>query len=142
MMGRNVVEFMAQTGKPAEIRFGYDVFGQRLITKRIPVESIRSVDWSTGQVTAMSGKDMNDWMLWMWFDHNDLVRKEKELKGGWKCAGQENYQIGPSGKKADTEALGMAFIEFLRKAGVEVAPGNGPHSFRKLPVTGSEGIRS
>lgn len=107
------------------ISFGYLMFGRFLSYRIVHVNAIRSIDWRSGQASAMAGSDMNDWHVRLWYRHPEGppripipgVRKE------------EIYIIGDSGPRAIVEAFGRQFIEFLNGVGVELTPGDGDREF-------------
>lgn len=116
-IGREFVVASAQPGPPQEIRFEYELFGQRFTYRTVVVPTIRRVEWSPGQGTAMAGYDMNDWQVCLWFVHGDPVRAEKERK--WHCRpGHDAVCVGPSTKRATTEVFAHQFAGFLREIGV------------------------
>jgi hypothetical protein len=114
---RQFVEATLRETGPAEIRFGYQFFRRRLFYFLVPVDKIETVDWSTGQATDMAGRDMNDWHVALWFDHDDVSKSEKKQKWGLKKPDQDVYIVGPSTCKAEAEILGLAFVTFLHAAG-------------------------
>ncbi len=95
---------------------GYRLLGRKFNYLVINAQSIESVDWSTGQATAMAGHDMNDWHVAMWFDADEKSRK----RAGIHKPDKGIYIVGPSDRKEKTEALGLAFIAFLREAGASL----------------------
>lgn len=114
--GKRFVEFDPADAPPQSLRFGFQLFGHRFIQKFILLNSIKKVDWNTGQATDMVGRDMNDWQAWIWFTKNEFATGKKQ-RSSWKS---DLYGIGPSGCKAETEALGLSFVAFLRDAGVDL----------------------
>jgi hypothetical protein len=105
-----------------QIRFGFQLLGRRFVQKSIRLDKIESVEWKTGQLSGMSGRDMGDWQVWVWFDHDDPARAEARRKWHRKPE-QDLYGVGPSGRKRRTEALGLSFVSFLRSAGADLVPG-------------------
>jgi hypothetical protein len=106
--GRYFVESRPEGVRPAEILFGFEFLGRRFIQRRVAQDKIDSVEWKTGQRTDMAGHDMNDWAVVLRFDH-DAPDKKKF---------RDLHIIGPARRKKKTEALGLAFVDFLRNAGV------------------------
>lgn len=101
----------------AVIRFGYRLFGLRLYYQKLAVHKIESVEWSTGQATHMAGRDMNDWTVGIWYDHDDPRNSIKGRKlQRWK-PDQDICIVGPSGPKAHSESQGQALLGFLKRQG-------------------------
>ena len=101
-----------------QIQFGFDLFGHRFVQKLIPIESVESVEWSSGQATHMAGRDMDDWSVFLWFYLDDPKGKGKERFPA--KAGQGLYVVGPSRSKGQTAALGMSFVDFLRASSADL----------------------
>ena len=118
LIGQYFAEIPVQDGQRKEIRFGYKLFGLRFYQQSIPLEKIESIEWDKGQVSSMAGRDMNDWQVFLWFDHDDLVESEKRRRWNYRKPDQEIYMVGPSTRKKKTERLGLSLIAFLRAAGV------------------------
>jgi len=113
MAGRQFVESTPQDAQPIEIRFGYQLFGHRFIQRTIALDKIESVEWCPGQATGMTGRDMKDWSVYLWFDHDDPTKRKK-----WsRKPDQDIYVVGPSKRWEDTDAFGRSFVGFLCAAG-------------------------
>jgi hypothetical protein len=138
LFGQRFVESDTSGAPPGDIHFGFDLFGRRFIQKCIAMERIESVEWSTGQATAMAGRDMNDWHVFVWFDHRDPTTAETKRKWGARRPEQDIYGVGSPARKARTEALGMAFIAFLREAGVDLVQGETPTCFVRRTTESGE----
>jgi hypothetical protein len=117
LFGRKFVEREASDPQPQCIRFGFQLFGHRFIQKCISVQKIESVRWHTGQASGRAGRDMGDWKVWMYFD------------GGDQKPDHAFYGIGPAVRKDRTEALGLALVSFLQKAGVDLMQGEQSNFF-------------
>jgi hypothetical protein len=105
-----------------EVRFGFRWLGRRFVQQRIPVERIESVEWSSGQATALARYDMKDWQVVVWFDHGDP--KESERRARWARKPDQNLHIvGPDTPKERAEELGLSLVAFLRDAGADLIPG-------------------
>jgi hypothetical protein len=111
--GRKFVESTSYKKAPTEIRFGYELFGHRFIQLVVKTDTIESVEWDKGQASGMTGRDMNDWSVYLWFDHNDPAKR----KSWSRKQDQEIYVVGPSRRWEDTDAFGRSFVDFLRAAG-------------------------
>ncbi len=122
--GKRFVEFDWSDAPPQSLRFGFHLFGRWFIQKSILLSSIKKVEWNTGQATDMAGRNMNDWQVWIWFTQNEFATGKKQ-RSSWKSdlyKKSDLYGVGPSGCKAETEALGLSFVAFLRDAGADLIP--------------------
>ena len=72
---------------------------------------------------------MNDWHVWVWFDHDDPALSEAQRKWPHPHPDQEICGIGPSDRKEVTEAFGLKFVDFLRNAGADLVSGPTPNCF-------------
>lgn len=98
--------------------YGFGIFGRRVYFARIALASIARVDWSSGQATAMTGRDCDDWHVVVWFDR--AGRPDDDL-----CI------IGESGPKGRAEAFGLALVGLLRDAGATLVPKDDGRGFRR-----------
>ena len=137
LFGHNFVEATSPDAPAKEIRFGFNLFGRKIIRRSLPIERIESVYWSTGQATSMAGRDMNDWSICLWFDHRDLARSERERKIKYRKPDQEVYIVGPERRKKITEKFGLDFAEFLRESGAQLVRNDKDNGFDrcKTPST-------
>jgi hypothetical protein len=97
------------------LSFGYDWFGRRLYYIRIMAGAVRSVKWGAGQASSLSGRDMNDWHVIVWFE------REQATTLDWNHVSRPKYGlhiVGPSQEKRKAEALGKNLAEFLHKRGL------------------------
>lgn len=117
-----------------EIRFGYQIFGMRRFYFVIPADRIESVNWSTGQASHMSGRDMDDWSVAVWYDHGDPALSQKHKS--WRKPDQEVHIVGLTGSKSEVAASGHAFLNFLRESGVRLVPGENDCTFVRASVAG------
>jgi hypothetical protein len=120
-------------GGQSEIQFGYRILGYQRLHLAIPLDKIKSVNWSTGQATHMAGRDMNDWSVALWYDHDDPARSEE--KKGLRKPDQEVYIVGPTGKKENTAAFGRSFVDYLRESGASLVAGDDDCTFVRRPNT-------
>jgi hypothetical protein len=123
LAGREFVEITSPGGQPAEIQFGFELFGRRHIQRAVLLDKVQTVQWRPGQGTAMSGRDMKDWSVALWFTHDHPTERSP-----WK-PGQYVHIVGPSRRREDTEILGLALVDILRSAGVPLARGHQETSF-------------
>ena len=99
------------------VRFGFTLLMCRFNLFQIPSTAIVSVEWTPGQATSMTGRDMNDWSVYFWFYPKRFRRwsmvevLEKEL-----------HIVGSERAKPEIVAFGHSFIAFLRSAGIELHP--------------------
>ena len=141
LFGRRFAEWSSADAQPKCIRFGFQLFGRRFVQKSIRIDKIESVEWHTGQATAMAGRDMNDWHIWVWFSHGDSARTEARQKWHRK-PDQDLYGVGPADRKERTEALALSFVSFLRSAGTDLVPGAISTCFVKAPRDERKGIQA
>lgn len=125
MAGSVAGRLFAETDAAAgEVRFGYELWGRRHIRHRVTLESIESVDWSTGQASCMAGRDENDWTIRLWYRHGDPAKSAEREKLKWyPRPDQDLHAFGPPRRRSETEALGLAFVGMLRDAGVPLVAG-------------------
>jgi hypothetical protein len=107
--GTEFIEIAALDDQSPEIRFVIQAFEHRSVQWSVCVDRVVSVEWNSGQATAMAGRDMQDWHLCLWF-------KEDSTKSRLFKPGQDIYVIGPSRRKQETEVFALAFVDFLRRA--------------------------
>ena len=107
------------------IAIGYLMFGRFLTCFTIDVSALASVEWNSGQATAMAGREMNDWHVALWYRSSS-----SQLKKSFPGMRQEEISIlGPSGPRVSIEAFGKQLVEFLGAVGVELTPGRNDREF-------------
>jgi len=111
-----------------DICFGFKSLGRRLFYESVNVSKIESLEWRTGQATGMAGRDMNDWHVILWFNHDDPAKSEKQKKWHRK-PDQDLYIVGPFRSKKATASFGRDFLSFLEKAGVALVQGEDDSTF-------------
>ena len=94
------------------------------------MDKVESVDWRAGQASGMTGCDMDDWHVALWFDHDDPIKSEKERQWHPKPE-QDVYIVGPTRRKKDTASFGMEFVGFLRQAGAALEQGEDDCTFTR-----------
>jgi hypothetical protein len=107
------------------ISIGYLLFDRPLPYLTIHTKAISSIEWCTGQATAMSGRDMNDWHVVLWHHHSQGPQR-KPFPG---VRDEEVFIIGPFGHRSTIESFGIRMIEFLKGVGVELTPGKDEREF-------------
>jgi hypothetical protein len=104
-----------------EIQFGYRFLMFRFLYLTVPVNKIESVEWSPGQFSCRMGKDMNDWLVSVWYDHDDPVKSQLQSK--LRHPDQEIYIIGLGGPKAEINIFGRSVLDLLRHSGASLVQG-------------------
>ena len=99
-----------------QVRFGFYFLWWSFFYKTIPVSKIESVEWHTGQSSDFARRDMGDWRVALWFDHNDPMKSARHSH--LKKPEQDVYLVGPSGPKVITSEFGRDLLVFLQQAGV------------------------
>jgi hypothetical protein len=131
LFGRRFTKASPADAQPKDVCFGFDLLGHRFIQQCFPIDSIESVEWRPGQATGMAGRDMNDWTVFIWFDHHDPETSEKQKRRKHRKPYQKIYCVGPSTRKERTEALGLSLVAFLRDAGADLVPADIPDCFAR-----------
>jgi len=108
------------------IGFGYQLFGRRFYYLRVTTDRITSVDMSSGQGTALAGRDMNDWSVALWY--RDPTALARVLWPG--SPSDEVYIVGPARAREETAELLAVVVAFLRAAGCDLQPGESETEFR------------
>ena len=99
------------------ICLGYHLFKRNWYYWNVKTSFIVSVNWSAGQATGMTGRDMKDWSVWMWYRDPDKPERSTEFS---PRANYDLYLVGPTRARDQTEQLGHQFVEFLRSAGLDM----------------------
>ena len=103
------------------LQFGFRLFGHCFFYQRIPVVKIERVEWRPGQATNLAGRDMKDWQLALWFEHENSK--------------QDVYIVGPSRPKEITASFAQEFLAFLERAGVILVQGEDDSAFIQEPAS-------
>ena len=93
--------------------------GLKYVEARCPLAGITKVAWSMGQASAISGKDLDDWGLFLRFKTD--LRFAPEASAIVPFEGFAH--LGTIGKKERAAALGRELAEWLRDAGVPMIAG-------------------
>jgi len=128
LVGRQFISVSDNT-IPCQVHFGIEMCRHCFIQQKLFINEIESVEWNTGQASAMSGRDMNDWHVAVWFDHNDPMKSQKRRQ--YPKPDQELFIVGPSGRKQDTEDFALSLVEFFRSAGADLAISDRPTVFAR-----------
>jgi hypothetical protein len=108
-----------------KLQFGFQLFKRTWVIREIPSASVVSVEWSAGQASGMSGRDCNDWRVWLWHLDHSLNRKPM----GFPQREESLSQVGDEGSKAKMSGLGLKFVDFLRDGGIDLKPTVDPTQF-------------
>lgn len=108
----------------ATIRFGYAIFSRRLPYCSVLGDGVVSVGWNLGQGSAMTGRDLDDWSVWLVYR---TATMPADRPARWK--GEDIICIASGMKRSEAEALGEAFVVFLRGSGVRLRPGEGARKY-------------
>lgn len=114
---REFAEISRDSSGRKVLSLGYKLFGKRLYCLKVLCDGIKTVDWSMGQASGITGRDMNDWHVVIWFD------EELSTTLDWTYPSKSKYGlyiIGPSQKKENAVKLGDRLISFLIEAGVSL----------------------
>lgn len=99
----------------AVIGIGFTCVGYRLVRWAIPIGCIERISWTPGQGTAMSGRDVNDWSVGLWWRPG---REEASHRPSGRFPCLEIVILGPASPRAQAEALGRTVADFLQGIGV------------------------
>jgi hypothetical protein len=125
--GRQFVSCATADTGAQELMFGFQLLGHRFIQLRVLSEQIASVEWSTVHAKGSRRRDLEDWTVWLRFDHGNPVTSPKtsivpgDERGIWI--------LGATTRSDETEAFGRAFVQFLLDAGAKLVPGARPTAF-------------
>jgi hypothetical protein len=128
LFGKRFIDCEILDEKHPAIRLGFHLLGHRFIQRRIGINKIESVHWIPGQATDMAGRDVGDWCVFLYYDHDDPAKSAMKRKWSPK-PDQDIIAIGPSTRKERTEALGLKLLDFLRDSGAKLVPGATPACF-------------
>ena len=96
--------------------------------RTILLAKVESVEWSTGQGSARVGKDVDDWHVSLWFDHDDPNRPNREI---YLKPGQDRHIVGPFRAKEITEAWALEIVGLLQQGGVNLERVEGEKRFQR-----------
>lgn len=116
-----------------DFQYGFRMFGRWFAYFTVTVEKIETVNWNTGQGSSMAGRDMNDWHVAVWYDHNDPAKSQKDHL--LKKPDQDLCIIGMSGTKAETAAFGHSVLKLLRESGASFAQGENDCTYARQSIS-------
>lgn len=112
---KQFVESILQENGSIEIGYGFQLFGYRFFYNKVPLDKIDTVKWSPGQAPRF-------WSVCVWYYPDDPAKSLQRQKWSPK-PDQDVFCVGPSRLKNDTATFGLAFVDFLRRAGANLVPG-------------------
>lgn len=94
------------------VRYGFTIFYHAITQWQLPVSKITAVEWSAGQASGMSGRDMNDWHVFVWYkaDESRVSRRP----------GESCYSLTPARPRSITEADGKVIGDYLISVGAQL----------------------
>ena len=111
---KQFVESVAHDLGTVVVRFGYQLLGRRMYYITVPLEKIQEVHWNPSQNSEF-------WIVSVWYDHNDPKKSlERSTIKKWQNPDQDIYCVGPGMFKKETEAFGLAFVDFLLRSGAKL----------------------
>lgn len=102
------VESVPQESGPAEIRFGFRLFGRCLYYNRMSLDKIATVEWRPAPSNPLW------WGVLLWRERNGLPADDDPKHN------QDIYVVGPVTDLKAADTLGLALVEFLRHAGAQL----------------------
>jgi hypothetical protein len=118
LAGKHFAEIASLDSQPQQIRFGFELLGHRFVQRSVSLDKIESVEWGPEQARKY-------WNIALWFKHDDPTKRNE-----WTVKpDQDACIVGPSQRKEATEVLALAFVDFLRSAGVPLVRGKGDACF-------------
>jgi hypothetical protein len=104
------------------LRFGYRMFARKFYVFAVELNGITSVNWHSGQGTMISGRDMDDWSVGLWYETGKL----RSSPGVDDLRDAKNvFIVGQTGPKTQVESFGRSFVEFLQSAGAPLVKVDG-----------------
>ncbi len=99
--------------------YGYHFFGGRFYYLRVALDGITSLSWSAGQGSHMSGRDLADWNVAIWFERSAT---RTPLEPNFPKRDTDLKIVGMSGSRSEIDAFGNDIVQFLRSAGLALEP--------------------
>jgi hypothetical protein len=91
------------------------ILGKPFVDQDIALHKIKSLDTCEGQASQMAGRDMQDWIVALWYGVEPKTASSPFRPGQQVCI------IGPSQPRAKAEKLANEVLALLRDAGLEFA---------------------
>lgn len=113
--GRHFARILPGEGQTTWLAVGYRLWGRDFYYLHIETADLSSVAWHAGQGSGMSGRDLNDWRVLLWY--RDANRPARKFYPG------ELLIVGPAGSRAEVPAFGQQLVKFLIESGVSLTPG-------------------
>lgn len=107
------IEIIKKDSNTLLLCFGYVFASKRFYFLKIRADGIKAIDWNLGQASNMTGKDMNDWSVALWFNVSAVEYNEKDSQLGI-------YIVGPSGSRDKIETFGNELIDFLCRNQIDI----------------------
>ena len=107
-------------GQTSWLAIGYTLWGRDYYYRHLETADLSSVDWHAGQGSSMSGRDLNDWSVVVWY--HDENRPARKFYPG--ARNEELLIVGPQGSRAEVTAFGQQLVKFLIESGVSLTPGS------------------
>lgn len=108
------VEVLQRTGDEQVVRFGFILFDRQFIQLQITESEIASVEWSSGQATALAGRDLDDWTATVWYHQKGSKR--------WitaNCYSDEaSHRIGVPAPCGTAAANANELVTYLESSGI------------------------
>ena len=110
---RHFFKICPNPGHPTLLRIGFRLLGVSLSRWILPLDSVKHLSWSPGQGTVVSGCDVHDWTVTLWFqpDTSETTRKSGRFPG------LEVIILGPPSSRDVAATLGRTIIGLLEEAG-------------------------
>jgi hypothetical protein len=124
--GRHFVAIEREDGGQPLVCFGWRRLGWRVYHIKIRSDGIESVSWNAGQASAMSGDDVDDWSVAVWFATASVATSARPVD---RRSALSLHLVGPSGSHRRIAELGHVLVAFLRSAGLPLVEAEGGAKF-------------
>jgi len=135
---REFIRTIRREDGSVDFQYGFWMFGQRFAHFTVVLGNLETVEWSSGQSSHRAGRDMNDWNVVVWYDHDDRAKSQKARSYTSRQPDQDLYIIGMSGPKAETAELGRAVLDLLRQSGATFVQGENDCTFVGQPASAAQ----
>jgi len=113
---RQFIHIQKRAGEPPVVGIGYWIGSWRFYYFWIPLSGI-DVEWSSGQATAMVGRDMDDWRVFLKYDRSSVIGR---FGRSLFRKGEDFYSLGETGPKDKTAEFGRRLVDFFREGGADL----------------------